>query len=152
MRINLFVTGCTIVWTLCLAVDALAQSEAPTTQVAVDERAAYDAAGRRDPFLSLTSRGDTLANGGVRPLGVKGLSIGELSLRGVVQSGDRFLGMVEGPDKRTYTITAGEHLFDGTVKVVTADAAVFLQQVTDPLSPIKQREIRKTLRTPEENR
>jgi Tfp pilus assembly protein PilP len=152
MRPYVPIFGLTLVWTLCVAVDARAQQPAPPAQVALDERSAYDAGGRRDPFLSLTSRGDALPNGGVRPLGVKGLLIAELSLRGVVRSGERFLGMVEGPDKRTYTITAGEQLFDGTVRVVTADAVVFLQQVTDPLSPVKQREIRKTLRTTEENR
>ena len=46
----------------------------------------------------------------------------------------------------------GDQLLDGTVKVISADAVVFLQDVTDPLSPIKQREIRKTIRTTEENR
>jgi hypothetical protein len=35
---------------------------------------------------------------------------------------------------------------------VGADAVVFLQRVEDPLSPVKQREIRKSLRTTEESR
>jgi hypothetical protein len=35
---------------------------------------------------------------------------------------------------------------DGTVGAITADAVVFVQQVNDPLSPVKQREIRKPLR------
>ncbi|MFP5379543.1 MAG: hypothetical protein ACLGHP_07310, partial [Vicinamibacteria bacterium] len=94
----------------------------------------------------------SLPEGGARPAGVRGLLISELTLRGVVKSQQRLLATVQGPDKRTYTVANGDQLLDGTVKVITAEAVVFLQRVDDPLSPIKQREIRKTLRTTEENR
>jgi hypothetical protein len=40
-------------------------------------------------------------------------------------------------------------LFDGTVKAVTADAIVILQNVSDPLSLAKTREVRKLLRPQE---
>jgi len=154
----------TIIWSLTLAVHAGAQAApaagaragtpAPATSpapAAVD-RAAYDAAGRRDPFVSLANSGTSLPEGGARPAGVRGLLISELTLRGVVKSQQRLLATVQGPDKRTYTVANGDQLLDGTVKVITAEAVVFLQRVDDPLSPIKQREIRKTLRTTEENR
>jgi Tfp pilus assembly protein PilP len=154
MRTPICFTLLTLVWSLGLATRAEAQAT-PVTQTAAkaaEERAAYDPAGRRDPFTSLALSGTALTPTSNRPVGVRGLLISELSLRGVVQSRQRLLATVEGPDKRTYTISNGDQLLDGTVKVITADAVVFLQQVTDPLSPIKQREIRKTLRPTEENR
>jgi hypothetical protein len=39
---------------------------------------------------------------------------------------------------------------DGTVRTITPEAVVILQQVRDPLSLDKQREVRKTLRQIEE--
>lgn len=117
-----------------------------------EDRAGYDAAGRRDPFVSLLSRGESRLPEGGRPIGVKGLLIGELSVRGVLRTKGRLLAIVQAPDKKTYTVHPGDSLFDGSVKVVANDAVIFLQRVDDPLSPVKQREIRKTLRTPEETR
>jgi hypothetical protein len=35
---------------------------------------------------------------------------------------------------------------DGMVKAITADAVVFSQDVNDPMSMVKQKEIRKTIR------
>lgn len=154
MRTPPFIAALSIVWSLGLAAQVGAQP-APVTQTAAkpaDERAAYDPDGRRDPFTSLALSGASLAPGSNRPAGVRGLLVSELSLRGVVQSQQRLLATVQGPDKRTYTLSNGDQLLDGSVKVITADAVVFLQQVADPLSPIKQREIRKTLRPTEENR
>ncbi len=117
----------------------------------VDERTTYDAAGRRDPFVSLARTG-TAPGTGARPAGPRGLLIAEISVRGVVESQGRFLATVVGPDKRTYTVGNGDPLLDGSVKVISEEAVVFLQDVTDPLSPITQREIRKTIRSTEENR
>lgn len=147
MRTTILVPALTIVWSLALVSPSAAQ---PAAGVA-DERAAYETAGRRDPFVSLALSGGALPTGD-RPAGVRGLLISELTLRGIVESQQRLLATVQGPDKRAYTVANGEQLLDGTVKVITADAVVFLQRVDDPLSPIKQREIRKTLRTTEENR
>jgi Tfp pilus assembly protein PilP len=117
-----------------------------------DDRAGYEPAGRRDPFVSLLSRGETRVPVGGRPLGVKGLLINELSVRGVVRTNGKLLAIVQAPDHKNYTVHPGDTLFDGNVKVVATDAVIFLQRVDDPLSPVKQREIRKTLRTTEETR
>ena len=117
-----------------------------------EDRAGYDPAGRRDPFVSLLSRGETRLPVGGRPVGVKGLLIGELSVRGVMRTNGKLLAIVQAPDNKTYTVHSGDALYDGTVKVVANDAVIFLQRVDDPLSPVKQREIRKPLRTTEENR
>ncbi len=157
MRTTVIVPALTITWTLAVAAPSGAQPPATpatpeaTSARAAAERSAYDPAGRRDPFVSLALSGAALPAGD-RPAGVGGLLISELTLRGIVQSQERLLATVQGPDKRAYTVANGERLLDGTVKVITADAVVFVQRVDDPLSPIKQREIRKTLRTTEENR
>lgn len=127
----------------------------PATQAAPaspEDRVGYDPAGRRDPFVSLLARGETRAPQGGRPRGVKGLLINELSVRGVLRTNGKLLAIVQAPDNKTYTLHPGDDLFDGNVKVVASDAVIFLQRVDDPLSPVKQREIRKPLRTTEETR
>ena len=129
-----------------------AAAPAPQVPGHPEDRAGYDPAGRRDPFVSLLSRGETKLPVGGRPVGVKGLMIGELSVRGVMRTSGKLLAIVQAPDNKTYTVHSGDVLYDGTVKVVANDAVIFLQRVDDPLSPVKQREIRKPLRTTEENR
>jgi Tfp pilus assembly protein PilP len=115
----------------------------------------YTAGGRRDPFLSLVNRGiDTMAQGGQQPVrraeGVPGLLTAEIVVRGIVQTRGAYVAMVAGADKKVYSIRAGDKLADGVVRTVTADAVVILQEVNDPLSLEKQREVRKLLRGGEE--
>ena len=45
---------------------------------------------------------------------------------------------------------AGDKLLDGTIRTITQNAMVILQQVNDPLSLEKQREVRKVLRQTDE--
>lgn len=108
---------------------------------------AYDPAGRRDPFVSLLRRGGDPRSTSSRPAGVPGLLIGEITIKGIVRDRSGFLAMIQGPDtKQTFIVRTGEKLMDGTVKAITADAVVFSQDVNDPLSMVKQKEIRKTIR------
>ena len=67
-------------------------------------------------------------------------------MRGIIQSKGVWVAMVSGPGGKVYTVRPGDRLADGTIRTVTADAVVILQQVNDPLSLEKQREIRKFLR------
>jgi Tfp pilus assembly protein PilP len=108
----------------------------------------YDPQGRRDPFVSLLGRGGDLPSGtGARPAGLPGLLINEVTLKGVLKStkGD-FLALLQAPDARTYIVRAGDKVMDGKVKAISQDAVVFSQDVNDPLSLVKQREVRKTIR------
>jgi len=117
------------------------------------ENYSYDPGGRRDPFVSLLSRGaDVTLDRETRPEGREGLSIGDVSIRGIVRTRDAFVAMVQGPDNKTYIIHTGDTMLDGAVKAITADSVVFAQDVNDPLSLVKQREIRKMLRGPEEGK
>ncbi|MEP6916153.1 MAG: hypothetical protein ABJC89_10930 [Acidobacteriota bacterium] len=110
----------------------------------------YNPEGRRDPFLSLIGRGDEAK--GARPAGVTGILINEVSIKGIVRDRGAFVAMIQGPDNKTFVVKAGDRLMDGTVKSIVQDGVVFSQDVSDPLSLIKQKEIRKTLRTIEGGR
>jgi Tfp pilus assembly protein PilP len=104
---------------------------------------------RRDPFLSLTNRGtDSRASGqrGQRPDGLGGIAVDEVVVRGIVQSRGGFMAMIGAPSGRTYTVRAGDRLMDGSIRTITAQAVVLMQEVNDPLSLEKQREVRKPLR------
>ncbi len=114
----------------------------------------YNAEGRRDPFLDLVNRGSDAVRGGSaavkRPDGVPGLETNAIVVRGIMQSRGAWLAMVSGPDGKVFTVRAGDKLFDGVIRTITAQAVVILQEVNDPLSLEKQREVRKFLRGGEE--
>ena len=105
----------------------------------------YDPSGRRDPFLTLIGSGSKPL--GPRGPGVGGLSVNEISVRGVIQSRGGFIAMVQGPDNKTYMIHQGDKLLDGVVRAVNAEGLVIAQEVNDPLSLVKQREVSKKLRS-----
>ena len=75
-----------------------------------------------------------------------GLLVSEVTLKGVFKSKGGYIALVQSPDNRTYIVKAGDKVFDGSVKAISADALVFAQDVNDPLSLVKQREVRKAIR------
>ena len=97
-------------------------------------------------------RGAVVDPNAVRPAGVPGMLINEVSLKGIMKERSGFVALVQGPDKKTYAVRSGQRLLDGSVKSITQDTIVFSQDVNDPLSIVKQKEVRKTLRSGEENR
>jgi len=107
----------------------------------------YDPAGRRDPFVNLTGRGGDLPAPGVRPAGLAGLLVNEVTVKGVFKTGKGgYIALVQAPDNKTYIVHPGDKVLDGSVKAINQDAVVFSQDVHDPLSLVKQREVRKTIR------
>ena len=108
----------------------------------------YDPAGRRDPFVGLAGRGgDVPTPGATRPAGVPGLLISEVTVKGVLKSPKGgLIALVQASDTRTYILRQGDKVYDGSVKVITQDTVVFSQDVNDPLSLVKQREVRKSIR------
>jgi Tfp pilus assembly protein PilP len=112
----------------------------------------YNPEGRRDPFVSLLRRGVSSAETGQRVAGLSGLGTAEVSLRGTLKSNGTFVGILKGVDNKTYIVRAGDKLSDGSIRSITADAMVILQQVNDPLSLEKQQEVRKLLRQTEEGK
>ncbi len=67
-------------------------------------------------------------------------------MRGILQTRGAWVAMVSGPDGKVYTVRAGDRLADGVIRSVNATTVVVLQEVNDPLSLEKQREVRKFLR------
>jgi len=112
----------------------------------------YNPEGRRDPFVSLIGKGSDAKGQGNRPAGVPGLLINEVSVKGIVRNSAGYVALIQGADNKTYVVRAGDRLLDGTVKSIVADAVVFSQDVNDPLSLVKQKEIRKPLRSAEGGR
>ena len=112
----------------------------------------YNPTGRRDPFISLVGRGSDSRSVANRPVGVPGLLIGEVNIKGIIRDRVGFVAMIQGSDNKTYVVKPGDRLMDGTVKSILQDAVVFSQDVNDPLSLVKQREIRKALRSIEGGR
>ena len=107
----------------------------------------YDPAGRRDPFVSLLARGSDPRSSSARPAGLPGLLIAEVAVKGIVRDRSGFIAMIQGPSTKTFIVRTGEKLLDGSVKAITADAVVFSQDVNDPLSMVKEKEVRKTVRS-----
>ena len=135
-------------------VSAVTTAQAPALAPPAVESFSYNPEGRRDPFVSLTSRGSDQASAraGQELEGAGGLSAGEISVRGIVATGDGYMAMVQGPNGKTFVVHQSDKLLDGTVKSITAQAIVILQDVSDPLSVVKQKEVRKLLRGLEEGK
>src|SRR3954470_24131723 len=112
----------------------------------------YQGGGRRDPFISLLRRGneEKRSTSAARAAGLAGLGVSEVTLKGPLHGQESYLGILLGADAKTYIVRPGDRLVDGTIRAITPDSLVIVQQVNDPLSPQKQREVRKMLRQTEE--
>ena len=108
----------------------------------------YEAANRRDPFVSLINRGTDVGPNmrGTRPEGLAGVLVDEVVVRGILQTRDGWIAMIGSPTGRTYSVRPGDRLMDGSVRAITNEAVILMQEVNDPLSLEKQREVRKFLR------
>jgi Tfp pilus assembly protein PilP len=158
--LSLALFGLSLVATLAYAQAAPPASPAPASaaptpaekaQSAVEPQGfTYNPEGRRDPFVSLLLRGTDNRNAGAKIAGLGGLGTSEVSLRGTLASQGAFVGILQGIDAKNYIVRVGDKLSDGTIRSITADSMVILQQVNDPLSLEKQREVRKLLRQTEE--
>ena len=136
-----------------LATAASPQAATPgtATPAPAAEAYTYDPAGRRDPFVSLLSRGVEPATG-KKLTGLGSLTTGEVMLRGVMQSRNSYVALLSGPDGKTYPARVNDRLLDGIIRTVTPQGIVIMQDVNDPLSLVKQREVRKGLRTAEDGK
>ena len=109
----------------------------------------YNAEGRRDPFVPLLkgSGKQALATTSVaRAAGLAGLSTADVTLRGVLVSQGAYVAMLHGTDEKNYIVRTGDKLADGTIRTITSEMMLIQQQVNDPLSKQKEREVRKMLR------
>ena len=89
---------------------------------------------------------------GARQAGLAGLEASEVTLKGTLASEGSYVAILQGSDNKTYIVKAGDKLLDGTIRAITPDSMVITQQVTDPLSLEKTREVRKVLRQTDEGK
>jgi Tfp pilus assembly protein PilP len=113
---------------------------------------AYTSQGRRDPFVSLLKPVDSSSGKGTRPPGINGFLIQELALKGIVKGPKGYTAMLLATDNNSYFVTTGQRLFDGVVTAIDASSVTFRQEVTDPLSTVKSRDVKKSLYPSEEGR
>jgi Tfp pilus assembly protein PilP len=150
MRALVFLAALTLSPAIAAA-QAANPAPAPPAAPSSGDTYTYQAQGRRDPFVGLLNTGQDPRPIGVRRVdGPGGLLTGEISVRGVMQSRDRLVAMIQGPDKKTWVIHAGDKLMDGVIRNVTPQGLVIVQDVNDPLSLVKQREVHKMLRSLED--
>ena len=121
----------------------------------------YTSGGRRDPFVSLQRPVAADRGPKTRKPGMEGFLIQEIAIKGIVKtkgggigeaSRPGFIAMFLGADGKSYFVTTGQRLYDGVITAVDATSVTFRQEVTDPLSPVKTREVRKSLYASEEAR
>jgi hypothetical protein len=60
--------------------------------------------------------------------------------------------MFQGTDGKSYFVNVGQRMYDGQITAIDAATVTFRQEVTDPLSPVRVREIKKSLYPTEEAR
>ena len=127
---------------------AAPSAAAKTSPVEVESPAgySYNPDGRRDPFVRLVGRGNDPKQSGDRAAGLPGLLVGEVTVKGVIRGRDGYIAMIQAPDNKTYIVRSGDRLLDGSVKTITQDGVVFSQDVSDPLSLVKHREVPKRVR------
>jgi len=122
---------------------------------------AYNPQGRRDPFVSLQSPVTADRGPKTRKPGMEGFLIQEVALKGIVKTSGGGTGIAQrsgyiaiflGADGKSYFVTTGQRLYDGAIVAVDPTSVTFRQEVTDPLSPVKTREVRKSLYASEEAR
>ncbi|MFQ5789619.1 MAG: hypothetical protein ACE5JI_04000 [Acidobacteriota bacterium] len=111
----------------------------------------YEARGRRDPFISL-ALGVGVLPPDVRPPGLAGMLIQEVSLRGIVKTTSGFIAMIQGTDNKSYFAREGERLYDGSIETIEQGRVVFRQEINDPLRIEKFQRIEKSLHPVEEGK
>lgn len=121
----------------------------------------YNPQGRRDPFVSLQKPVAADRGPKTRKPGMEGFLIQEVALKGIVKTSGGGAGVASKPgyiaiflgtDGKSYFVTVGQRMFDGVITAVDASSVSFRQEVTDPLSPVKTRDLKKSLYGSEEAR
>lgn len=114
----------------------------------------YNPLGRRDPFVSLVKgvQGEGSAAARKGKAGMEAFLIQEVALKGIVKTPDGYIGMLLGTDGKSYFCRIGQRLFDGQIIAMDQTSVTFRQEVTDPLSPVRTRDVRKSLYPSEEMR
>ena len=112
----------------------------------------YQPAGRRDPFVSLLVNVGPSEGQTKRPNGMPGFLVQELALKGIVKDQGGYIAMLQATDGKSYFAKTGQRFYDAVIIGMDAATVTFRQEVTDPLSPVKTRDVKKSLYSSEEAR
>jgi hypothetical protein len=160
MIVAIVVAGTTLAWAQGAPAPAAAPSGLATAGAmpATGEPAplpsepyTYEPGGRRDPFVSLLARGIESTPGKKVP-GLSGIPTADVLLRGVLHSRGSYVALLSGSDGKTFQGRVNDRLLDGVIRSVTPAGVVIMQEVNDPLSLIKHREVRKGLRAADDGK
>lgn len=121
------------------------------TRVSPPVTSGYDDGGRRDPFASLIREQPTvIANDGaavqVRAKGLAGVAVNDVSVKGIITSGEKWIAIVAGPDGKSYMARTDDKLHDGSIRRIDRESVTFLARVPDASGKTVSREVRKGIR------
>lgn len=93
----------------------------------------YEAKGRRDPFRNLDVQTSVQAASApiVRPPGLKGQLVSEITLVGIVKKKGVYTALSTGYRGKTFFIRTSDDLYDGKVIEIRNDAVIMNQYLTD---------------------
>jgi Tfp pilus assembly protein PilP len=112
----------------------------------------YSPGSRRDPFISLIKPISAAGGQQTKKQGMEGFLIQEVALKGIVKTPQGYVAMVVGGDNKSYFVKTGQRLYDGQIVALDATTVTFRQEVADPLSPVRTRDLKKSLYPTEEAR
>jgi hypothetical protein len=76
----------------------------------------------------------------------------EVALKGIVRDKSGYIAMLQATDGKSYFAKVGQRFYDGVITAMDGATVTFRQEVTDPLSPVKTRDVKKSLYSSEEAR
>ena len=143
MKIRIFVLAVVVT----AASPALAQIPVGTRVGDPPIPSGYDSGGRRDPFTSLIAPKRPLPGQltGRLMTGLKTFAVADVTVTGVVRSGQQWMAILENADKQSYVAHVKDGLADATIKSIDSQGVVFVEAF-QPGSTARPQEIRKVLR------
>ena len=125
----------------------LIQVPLATSQQAAEERTAGGGVVKlRDPFRPLLGGPGGEGEDMVLPPGNRGLVIARLTVKGVVNTPEGMIAVVnmQGRD-RAYFLREGDEVYKGRVSRIREDSVVFMEKATDPFGAEYEREVAKQI-------
>jgi outer membrane biosynthesis protein TonB len=127
---------------------APAKPEPAPAAVAQNSAPKLPSPGRRDPFLSPIAAAAARGPAANCSTGKHCLAVGQIALKGIVQTKSGNIAMVENASRRSYYLRENDALFDGAVVKITGDSVTFRQEGSDVLGRPVSKEVVKKVSAP----
>jgi hypothetical protein len=119
-----------------------------TPAVAQNAPAKLPSPGKRDPFLSPIAAAAARGPATNCSTGKHCLVVDQIALKGIVQTKEGNIAMVENGARRSYYLHENDSLFDGSVIKITSDSVTFRQDSNDLIGRPVSREVVKKVSAP----